>query len=148
MLHAASQKGDATEATKEHILVATMPLPARHPVRAQDVAWHPTPGPVGTDQIMRPNAAALEAKPEASEETRAGVYGAVLREPLAVGDPIRRSGRYKPGDREFLQVVLSPGARAIAIPVATGGASTGLLSPGDRVDVILTQNFKGEQALR
>jgi len=40
--------------------------------------------------------------------------------------------------------VLSPGSRAIAIPVATGGASTGLLFPGDRVDVILTQNFRGE----
>jgi pilus assembly protein CpaB len=40
--------------------------------------------------------------------------------------------------------VLTPGERAIAIPVATGGASTGLLSPGDRVDVILTQNFKND----
>jgi pilus assembly protein CpaB len=38
--------------------------------------------------------------------------------------------------------VLSPGARAIAIPVATGGAGTGLLNPGDRVDVILTRNFR------
>lgn len=146
MLHAASQKGVAIEATKEHILIATMPLPAGTLLRAQDVAWHPTPGPVGADQIVRPNAAALEAKPEASEETRAGVYGAVLREPVAVGDPIRRTGIVKPGDRNFLQVVLSPGTRAIAIPLATGGASMGLLFPGDRVDVILTQNFKGEHA--
>jgi pilus assembly protein CpaB len=36
---------------------------------------------------------------------------------------------------------LSPGARAIAIPVATGGASTGILYPGDRVDIVLTQKF-------
>jgi len=42
--------------------------------------------------------------------------------------------------------VLSPGARAIAIPVATGGASTGLLYPGDRVDVILTQKFNDSTA--
>ena len=59
----------------------------------------------------------------------------------AAGDPIHRHSIVKPGDREFLQFVLSPGARAIAIPVATGGASTGLLYPGDRVDVILTQKF-------
>jgi pilus assembly protein CpaB len=52
----------------------------------------------------------------------------------------------KPGDREFLQVVLTPGARAIAIPVATGGASTGLLAAGDHVDVVLTQNFKNDTA--
>ena len=57
-----------------------------------------------------------------------------------------RGSFVKPGDRDFLQVVLTPGARAIAIPVSTGGASTGLLSPGDRVDVILTQNFKNDNA--
>ena len=64
---------------------------------------------------------------------------------LALGQgTILRGGIVKPGDRDFLQVVLTPGARAIAIPVVTGGASTGLLFPGDRVDVILTQNLKGE----
>jgi pilus assembly protein CpaB len=75
---------------------------------------------------------------------QATVYGAVLRHPLAAGEPIRRGNFVKPGDRDFLQVVLTPGSRAIAIPVSTGGASTGLLSPGDRVDVILTQNFKND----
>ena len=146
LLHAMSQKGDATEATKDQILVATMPLPAGTLLRAQDVAWHSAAGPAGADQFVRPAAAALAAKPELSDESRAEVYGAVLRDPVAAGDPIRRSGIVKPGDRDFLQVVLSPGARAVAIPVATGGASTGLLSPGDRVDVILTQNFRGENA--
>src|SRR5258708_40366946 len=95
LLHAMSQKGDATEATKAHILVATMPLPAGTLLRAQDVAWHSAPGPAGADQIVRPTEAALQAKPELSEETRPGVYGAALREPVAVGDPIRRSGIVK-----------------------------------------------------
>ena len=36
---------------------------------------------------------------------------------------------------------------AIAIPVATGGASTSLLHPGDCVDVILTQTFKNDPPL-
>ena len=35
----------------------------------------------------------------------------------------------------------------IAIPVAMGGASTGILYPGDRVDVILTQTFKNDPPL-
>src|SRR5437764_7413228 len=63
------------------------------------------------------------------------------------GEPISRGAIVKPGDRDFLQVVLSPQARAIAIPVATGGASTGILYPGDRVDVILTQTFKNDPPL-
>jgi len=93
-------------------------------------------------EIVRPNAAALEANLALENQIRGSVYGAVLRHELPAGEPILQSAIVKPGDRDFLQVVLTPGERAIAIPVATGGASTGLLTPGDRVDVILTQNFK------
>jgi pilus assembly protein CpaB len=136
-----SQKSAAT-APKTQILATTMLLPAGTLLRAQDVAW--LPGNADPDQIVRPEN--TEAKPELDDETRASVYGAVLRHALAEGEPIRRGAFVKPGDRDFLQVVLTPGARAIAIPVSTGGASTGLLSPGDRVDVILTQNFKNDNA--
>lgn len=134
-------KGGATVA-KAQILAATMPLPAGTLLRAQDVAG--LPGDAEPDQIVRPEN--TDTKPELDDETRASVYGAVLRHALAAGEPIRRGAFVKPGDRDFLQVVLTPGARAIAIPVSTGGASTGLLSPGDRVDVILTQNFKNDTA--
>jgi pilus assembly protein CpaB len=132
-------KGNAT-APKEQILATTMPLAAGTLLRAQDVTWQAVSETL-PDQIVWPTAAALEAKPDLGDETRASVYGAVLRHPLAAGEPISRGAFVKPGERDFLQVVLTPGSRAIAIPVSTGGASTGLLSPGDRVDVVLTQNF-------
>src|SRR4029077_15278760 len=131
---------------KEEILVATVPLAAGTLLRAQDVTWQPIARPADRGEIVRPSEAARQTKPEIDEEARAMVYGAAMRpaHDTAAGEPIRRGSIVKPGDRDFLQVVLSPGARAIAIPVVTGGASTGLLFPGDRVDVILTQNFKGE----
>ena len=136
-------------APKEEILVATVPLAAGTLLRAQDVRWQPVTRPVELGEILRPSEAARQVKPEIDEETRAEVYGAAVRpaRDTAAGEPIRRGNIVKPGDRDFLQVVLTPGARAISIPVATGGASTGLLFPGDRVDVILTQNFKGEAAV-
>ncbi len=136
-------------APKEEILVATVPLAAGTLLRAQDVRWQPVTRPVESGEILRPSEAARQVKPEIDEETRAEVYGAAVRpaRDTAAGEPIRRGNIVKPGDRDFLQVVLTPGARAISIPVATGGASTGLLFPGDRVDVILTQNFKGEAAV-
>jgi pilus assembly protein CpaB len=142
--HMMAQKGDAT-APKTQILAATVALPTGTLLRAQDVTWQPA-SEIEPDQIERPNATALEGKPELDDETRGSVYGAVLRHPLAAGEPIQRGAIVKPGDRDFLQVVLTPGARAISIPVSTGGASTGLLSPGDRVDVILTQNFKNDNS--
>jgi pilus assembly protein CpaB len=141
--HLLSQK--STGGPKAQILVTTMPLPQGTLLREQDVTWKAVtetkPG-----EIVRPTAAALEANPTLENQIRASVYGAVLRHELPAGEPILQAAIAKPGERDFLQVVLTPGARAIAIPVATGGASTGLLTPGDRVDVILTQNFKGDHA--
>ena len=131
--------------SKAQILVTTMPLPQGTLLRAQDVTWQGV-AETKPGQIVRPNATALEARPELDNEARASVYGAVVRRPLDAGEPILQATIVRPGDREFLQVVLTPGARAIAIPVATGGASTGLLAAGDRVDVVLTQNFKNDTA--
>jgi pilus assembly protein CpaB len=143
VIRALPQKSDAaTEpGAGEEILVATAPLTAGTLLRAHDVTWQVIPRAPERGETVRPSPAAREAAPEIDEQTRAQVYGAALRSDLAAGDPIRRRDIVKPGDREFLQFVLSPGARAIAIPVSTGGASTGLLYPGDRVDVILTQKF-------
>jgi pilus assembly protein CpaB len=152
ILRAMPTQGDANaNATppKDEILVATVHLTAGTLLRAQDVTWQPVTRPVEPGEIVRPSAAARQVKPELDEETRAEVYGAAVRpaRETAAGEPIRRGNIVKPGDRDFLQVVLTAGARAIAIPVTTSGASTGLLFPGDRVDVILTQNFKGESAV-
>jgi pilus assembly protein CpaB len=144
-----SQVDANANAPKEEILVATVPLAAGTLLRAQDVRWQSVTRPVESGEILRPSEAARQIKPELDEGTRAEVYGAAVRPAhnIAAGESIRRGNIVKPGERDFLQVVLTPGARAIAIPVATGGASTGLLFPGDRVDVILTQNFKGESTV-
>jgi pilus assembly protein CpaB len=146
-LHALPQRGNAGPAvTKDEVLVASATLPGGTLLRAKDVVWQPIPGAVEPGQISRPQGAA-GANPELEQQARAEVYGAAVRASVTAGDPIRRSAIVKPGDRDFLQIVLSPRARAIAIPVATGGASTGLLYPGDRVDVILTQTFKNDPPL-
>jgi pilus assembly protein CpaB len=130
---------------KAFILATTMPLPQGTLLREQDVTWRGV-AETKPGEIVQPSAAALEANPALENAVRASVYGAVLRHELPVGEPILQSAIAKPGERDFLQVVLTPGERAIAIPVATGGASTGLLTAGDRVDVILTQNFKNDNA--
>jgi pilus assembly protein CpaB len=152
------RKPDASvsQAAKAQILVAAIPLAPGTLLRDQDVTWQLIDRPADHGEFVRPSAATAEGQPELDQQARAAVYGMALRgaidgaaarTSIAKGDPIKRGEIVKPGDRDFLQVVLSPGARAIAIPVATGGASTGLLYPGDRVDVILTQKFGGGEPL-
>jgi pilus assembly protein CpaB len=136
-----------TSAAKQEILVATTALPSGTLLRAKDVTWQPIVGTAEPDQVLRPLGAAGVANRELDQQARAEIYGAAIRTAITAGDPIRRSAIVKPADRDFLRIVLSPRARAIAIPVATGGASTGLLYPGDHVDVILTQTFKNDPPL-
>ena len=145
-LRALPQRGDVDTGARDEILVTTAALPPGALLRAKDVVWHLS-GTAEPGQIVRPAGAAGKANTELDQQARAEVYGAALRAGVSAGDPIRRSAIVKPGDRDFLQIVLSPRARAIAIPVATGGASTGLLYPGDHVDVILTQTFKNDPPL-
>src|SRR6266446_10434111 len=146
-LHALPQRVNAdTAGARTEILVAAAALPAGTLLRAKDLNWQPT-NSLEPGQIFRAAGGLGNTNPEIDQQVRTEVYGAALRIGLATGEPIRRDGIVKPGDRDFLQVVLSPGARAIAIPVATGGASTGLLYPGDRVDVVLTQSFKSDSLL-
>jgi len=146
-LQALPQRVNANPAgATDEVLVATAALLPGTLLRAKDVNWQPTGNPE-PGQILRSSGGVGNANTDPDQQVRAEVHGAALRTGLATGEPFRRNTIVKPGDRDFLQVVLSPGARAIAIPVATGGASTGLVYPGDRVDVILTQTFKNDQPL-
>jgi pilus assembly protein CpaB len=146
-LNALPQRLNADTVTaRDEILIATTALPPGTLLRAKDVAWQPT-GMAEPGQISRPPGGANNGNSEFDQQARSEVYGAALRVAVTAAEPIRQNAIVKPGDRDFLQVVLSSGARAIVIPVATGGAGTGLLYPGDRVDVILTQTFKNDPPL-
>jgi pilus assembly protein CpaB len=123
------------------VLVAAVPLPPGTLLRAEDLAWRQL-AHTEAGAILRPDEAQRKQNPVIDEQIRAEVYGAALRIALAADDPIRSEVIVKPSDRDFLRVVLTPGQRAISIPVKTGGASTGLLDAGDHVDVILTQRFE------
>src|ERR1700757_2700171 len=145
-LRALPQRSGTDTGPASEILIAAKGMPHGTFLRAEDVSWQPLVGVAKPDQLVHWASTASSSNVEREQQMRAEVYGAALRTSVEAGEPISRSAIVKPEDRDFLQVVLLPAARAIAIPVATGGASTGLLSPGDRVDVILTQNFKNDSA--
>ena len=54
---------------------------------------------------------------------------------------ITQADLLRPRDRGFLATVLEPGTRAISLPVDAVSGVSGLIWPGDRVDVILTQEM-------
>lgn len=67
--------------------------------------------------------------------------GALVRRDFAAGEPLSADGLLKPSDRSFLSAVLAPGMRAVTLPVEAPQTASGLVLPGDHVDVVLTQNL-------
>lgn len=77
------------------------------------------------------------------------LLGTVVRFPVTAGQPVTKGSLVAPGDRGFLAAALGPGMRAVTIPVSAKTAVGGFVFPGDRIDLVLTQQVKGEgEALR
>ncbi len=74
-------------------------------------------------------------------DARRELVGAMVRRGLGVGDVVRDVDVMRPGDHGFLAAVLQPGFRAVTISVDDTTGSAGLIWPGDRVDLILTQTL-------
>ena len=71
--------------------------------------------------------------------SRADLSGAMVRKGLAAMQPILPGDVLRPTDGGFLAAVLMPNRRAVSIAVDAVSGTAGLIWPGDRVDLILTQ---------
>ena len=112
------------------VLVADAQLPAGTFVKPQHLRWQRWP----TDDV--PDTYVL--KSARGEDV---MVGAVVRRGIAEGFPITDGSVVKPGERGFLAAVLAPGMRAVSLPINATSSNAGLIFPGDRVDLILTQTL-------
>jgi pilus assembly protein CpaB len=77
------------------------------------------------------------------ESDLAALNGSVVRYPITAGEPLTQGAMVKPGDRGFLAAALGPGMRAVTISVSAQSGVAGFVFPGDRVDLMLTQEVPG-----
>lgn len=110
------------------ILVAAMPIEGGSLLTADDIQ----PKEVAVDQVVK------EYNLD-TPESRRGLMGAMVKRNLGAGEAIRSDDLMRPSDHGFMAAVLSPGMRAVTINVDAASGSSGLIWPGDRVDLILTQ---------
>ena len=73
------------------------------------------------------------------------LLGTVVRHPMTAGAPVTQGSLVSPGDRGFLAAALTPGMRAITVPVTAKTGVGGFIFPGDRVDMMLTQTLSGDE---
>jgi pilus assembly protein CpaB len=127
-----AQHAAAPSPQVEQILAAAQPLPAGSLLQPSQVTAITVP-------IAGAPADALLDTPI----NRSALTGSMVRTALAQGAPILNSGVIHPGDHGFLAAVLAPGMRAVTVAVDNVTGANGLIWPGDRVDVLLTQTMSG-----
>jgi pilus assembly protein CpaB len=116
--------------------VKVVVLTALHPVRAGVLL---KPEDINPREVTK-----AEAGPDASLDTpdnRHDLAGAMVRRGLDADEIIRTKDVMHPGDHGFLAAVLGPGMCAVSVGVDAITGSAGLIWPGDRVDLILSQTM-------
>ncbi len=120
----------AAEVRRNAVLEAAHPLPTGTLLRFEDLKWRDIdPREVRPGFLLRGEASETE------------YLGAIARRDLGGGEAVTAADFVKTTDRRFLSAVLKPRGRAVSIAVDPAQSSSGLVLPGDRVDVILTQNL-------
>jgi pilus assembly protein CpaB len=137
------------------VLVAKRDLAIGARLTADDVAWQAWPTEAVNAAFITNGAA--QPAPEGAEKAKAiatdvasdmiggadpakAVEGAIVRDPILVGEPITSRKIVRGGDGGYLSVVLAPGKRAMAVPITSETGVGGFILPGDRVDVLQTRD--------
>lgn len=116
------------------VLVAKKALPVGTIIDADSFTFQPWP-----KELMQ-SAYYVEGQPDGDPKK---LLGTVVRYQITAGQPVTRGALVGPKDRGFLAAALGPGMRAITVPVSATSGVAGFVFPGDRIDLVLTQNVTG-----
>ena len=116
------------------VLVARKALPVGTIIDAESLAYQAWP------KELVQNAYYTEGAPDSDISK---LIGTVVRNPITAGQPLTKGTVVGPNDRGFLAAALGPGMRAVTVPVSLTSGVAGFIFPGDRVDMVLTQDVAG-----
>jgi pilus assembly protein CpaB len=115
------------------VLVASVDIPLGTRLNEEQIGWKKWPVEALTPALIDSN-----ARPDALEELRS----AVTRTAIYEGEPIIDRKVIKTGERGQMSALLNPGMRAISTQISMQTAAGGFIQPGDRVDVVLTEQIR------
>lgn len=118
------------EAATVTVLAAARDLAIGERLSPEDFVWSEWP-----ETAAAGNFVLQSAEPEAVEN----YTGAVVRVAMAASEPVLPGKVVKTGEAGFMSAMLSPGMRAVAIPIDVESGAGGFILPNDRVDVMLTR---------
>ena len=128
--------GPATVPAGPQVLVATRALPVGTIIDAEAFRYQPWPEGLVQDAYF--------IRGGEGETDPSTLIGTVVRTDISAGQPVTQGSLVRPGERGFLAAALGPGMRAVTVGVSSTSGVAGFVFPGDRVDLVLTQEVTGE----
>jgi len=114
------------------VLVAAQDMNFGSKVREETLMWKPWPA-----ESLSPNFITSNSQPDAIQS----MAGHVTRTTVYTGEPIISRKFIAPGDKGVMAALLRPGMRAVTTRISVDTAAGGFIQPGDRVDIILTEDL-------
>ncbi len=128
------------------VLIAKADLSRGKVIGEQDIAWQAWPIDAANPTLIKKT-----DRPDAINQ----FAGAIVRVPIANGEPIHEAAVVFAKSGGFMAAVLKPGMRAVSLDISPDSAAGGSILPDDKVDVILTpaqrapgENFHSATILR
>jgi pilus assembly protein CpaB len=119
------------------VLVAKSDLVVGTQVGRENLHWQTWPQEsVAPTYVVEGSKITDAGKSQEKKLTIEDFIGAVVRLPIAAGQPMTPGLVARAGDRGFLAAVLQPGMRAMSISVSQVSGISGFILPGDRVDIV------------
>lgn len=115
------------------VLIAKTDLDRGQLIGPGDVGWQIWPKAAANGSFIRQT-----ARPNAIDQ----FVGAIVREPVAAGQPIYDPMVVFAKGSGFMAAILPKGMRAVAMDVSPDSGAGGFILPGDHVDVVLTHHDK------
>ena len=116
------------------VLVATRTMPVGTIIDAEAFRYQPWPQGLVQDAYFTRGEGGVDP---------ASLIGTVVRSEITAGQPVTQGSLVRPGERGFLAAALGPGMRAVTVGVSDTSGVAGFVFPGDRVDLVLTQEVSG-----
>jgi len=111
------------------VLVAASDLTPGQRLLPDQVRWQKWPrSSIDPSFLTGTNASNLDAL----------VKGTVVRSPMVEGEPVTEGKIVRSDATGFMAATLTPGMRAVSIPVSVASLAGGFILPNDRVDLMLT----------
>jgi pilus assembly protein CpaB len=117
----------------EDVLVAAVNIKTGTIIKAEDIRYEAWPSVALDGRFVRRGG---------TEDPKAGFVGAIARRGLMAGEPMTPQAVFRQDEAGVMAGLLSPGMRAVSIPVTPNNAVSGFILPNDRVDVLLNLDVR------